>query len=192
MRNSTLWILLLSTALVLAPAFARAAGPEEPKQVKAEEPKEKEEDENAAIANPAEFEKKACGDKEVDFKVETDKKQHPTPAAPADKAMVYVIRPTGMGGKIQTKLAVDGKWIGGNRGNNYFFFTLDPGEHYCCSQAENRSLLLLKVEAGKTYYLQQKIKMGMWKARNKLVLLDEAEGKEDLAKCHLAVSTEKK
>jgi hypothetical protein len=42
-------------------------------------------------------------------KVDTDKKQHPTPASPPDKAMVYVIRPTGMGGKIQTKLAVDGK-----------------------------------------------------------------------------------
>lgn len=192
MKMSRFLVFLVLLALAVVPAFLWAAGPQESQQAKAEDPKEKDEDENAAIANPAEFEKKACGGTEVDFKVETDKKQHPTPPAPADKAMVYVIRPTGMGGKIQTKLAVDGKWIAANRGNNYFFFTLDPGEHYCCSQAENRSLLLLKVEAGKTYYLQQKMKMGFMKARNKLVLLDEAEGQEGLAKCHLAVSTEKK
>jgi len=40
------------------------------------------------------------------------------------------------------------------------------------------------VEAGKTYYLQQKIKMGFMKARNKLVAISETEGKEALGKCH--------
>jgi len=192
MRSFRLLAVFLFALCLLIPALNGIAAPDDPKPAKAEDPKDKDGDENAAIANPAEFEKKACGDKEVDFKVDTDKKQHPTPPAPPDKAMVYVIRPTMMGNKIQTKLAVDGTWIGVNRGNNYFFFTLDPGEHYLCSKSENSSLLLLKVEAGKTYYLQQKIKMGFMKARNKLVLIDEAEGKEGLAKCHLAVFTEKK
>jgi hypothetical protein len=139
-----------------------------------------------------ELELKACGLKEVKYSADTDKKQHPVPEAPADKALVFVIRPTLWGNKIQTKLAVDGQWVGVNRGNNYFFFTLDPGEHHFCSDSENRSLLTLNVEAGKTYYLQQKIKVGMWKARNKLVALDEAEGKKGLAECHLSVFTEKK
>jgi hypothetical protein len=190
MRSFRLLLAFILVFCWLIPALPGSPVADEPQQAQAKDQKD-EGDENAAIANPAEFEKKACGDTEVNFKVETDKKQHPTPPAPSDKAMVYVIRPTMMGNKIQTKLAVDGKWIGVNRGKNYFFFTLDPGEHYCCSQAENRSLLLLKVEAGKTYYLQQKIKMGFMKARNKLVLLDEAEGQEGLAKCHLAVFTEK-
>ena len=180
-----LWVVLTLTAFIGGNPVM-----DEPQQTQAKDQKD-DEDENAAIANPAEFEKKACGDKEVKFKVETDKKQHPTPPAPADKGLVYVIRPTMGGHKVQTKLAVDGKWIGANRGNNYFFFELEPGDHYCCSQAENKSLLLLKVEAGKTYYLQQKIKMGFMKARNKLVMLDEAEGQKGLAKCHLAISTEK-
>src|SRR5580765_3383731 len=86
--------------------------------------------------------------------------------------------------QIETKLAVDGHWVGVNRGNNYFYFTLDPGMHYFCSQAENHSVLALQVEAGKTYYLQQKITMGLMKARNKLVTVDEAKGKEDVAKTH--------
>ncbi len=139
-----------------------------------------------------EMEAKACGPKDHGYSVDTDKKSHPTPEAPTDKAMIYVIRPTMSGNKVQTKLAVDGQWMGVNRGNNYFFFTLPPGEHYFCSQAENRSVMALKVDAGKTYYLQQKVRFGFMKARNKLEALDEAEGKKGLAKCHPSSWTDKK
>ncbi len=135
-----------------------------------------------------EMELKACGPKatEVNFKAGTDKSQHPTPAQPADKALIYVIRPSMMGNKIQSKLAVDGDWKGTNRGDNYFYFTLDPGEHYFCSLAENHSVLKLDVAAGKTYYLQQHIRMGVMKARNKLTVMSEEEGKTKLADAHLS------
>ena len=135
-----------------------------------------------------ELELKACGpkEKEVNYKAETDKSQHPTPEQPADKALIYVIRPTMMGNKIQTKLAVDGEWKGTNRGKDYFYFTLDPGEHYFCSEAENHSVLKAKVEAGKTYYFQQHIRMGVMKARNKIDVMTEAEGKSKVADSHLS------
>ena len=138
------------------------------------------------------LEEKACGLKEVNYAARTDKKQRPTPEPPPDKAIVYVIRPTMAGNKVQSKLAVDGEWKGANRGDNYFYFELSPGEYHFCSQAENRSLLTLKVEAGKTYYLQQKIQIGLMKARNKLVALDVEEGKVGLAKCYLSISEVKK
>ena len=48
------------------------------------------------------------------------------------------------------------------------------------------------MEADKTYYLQQKIKLGFMKARNQLVLLGEAEGQAGLKKCHPAIATVKK
>jgi hypothetical protein len=110
--------------------------------------------------NQKELEEKACGLKEVNYTARTDKKQRPTPEPPPGKAIIYVIRPTMMGNKIQSKLAVNGEWKGANRGDNYFYLELAPGEYHFCSQAENRSLLTLTVEAGKTYYLQQKIQMG--------------------------------
>ena len=129
---------------------------------------------------------KACGTKEVNYKATTDKKQHPTPDAPVDKALIYVLRPTMMGNKVQSKLAVDGEWKGVNRGDNYFFFTVEPGEHYFCSQSENQEYLKLTVEAGKTYYLQQKVKMGIWKARTDLVVMTEEDGKKKLKDVHLS------
>ena len=135
---------------------------------------------------------KACGTKEVNYKADTDKKQHPTPEAPSDKALVYVLRPTMMGNKVQSKVAVDGEWKGTNRGNNYFFFTVEPGEHYFCSQSENQDYLKLTVEAGKTYYLQQKVKMGFMKARTDIVVMTDEEGKKKLKDVHLSIFEVKK
>jgi hypothetical protein len=183
-------LLVLSFSLVALPAgLSQEAGQKKPAAEKDEDDEPKTESEKVSRK---ELELKACGTTEVKYKASTDKKQHPVPEAPPDKALVFVVRPTLWGNKIQTKLAVDGQWKGVNRGNNYFFFTLDPGEHHFCSDSENRSLLTLNVEAGKTYYLQQKIRVGFWKARNKLALLDEAEGKKGLSESHLSVFEEKK
>ncbi len=188
-RLGVVLLLLVSYSVVAAPiGLSQGAGQKQGAE-KAEEDEPKTESEKATRK---ELELKACGSKEIKYSARTDKKQHPVPEAPADKALVFVIRPTMWGNKIQTKLAVDGQWMGVNRGDNYFFFTLDPGEHYFCSDSENRSVVTLNVEAGKTYYLQQKIKVGMWKARNKLAVLDEVEGKKGLSECHLSIFEEKK
>jgi hypothetical protein len=165
--------------------------------VKEAEPTEEEmkEEEPATPADKMkkeEIQKKACPAHDIGYRADTDKKTHPTPEPPADRALVYVLRPTMMGNKIQSKLAVDGEWVGVNRGHNYFFLTLAPGQHYFCSKAENRSTLAASLEAGKTYFLEQKIKMGFMKARNKLALLSDAEGRAKLANCHPSVFEAKK
>jgi Protein of unknown function (DUF2846) len=140
-----------------------------------------------------EMEQKACGprDKEVRFSVGADKSKHPTPAPSADKAMIYVIRPAWVGMLMQTKLAVDGDWKGANRANNYFFFTLDPGEHYFCSEAYGSSVLKLKVEASKTYYVQQHVEIHPIYAShgyNHITVMTEDEGKAKLAAANLSTS----
>ncbi len=135
------------------------------------------------------LELRACGTKanEVDYETRTDKGDHPTPQPPADKALIYILRPSMMGHKFQSKLAVDGEWKGVNRGNNYFYFTLEPGVHHFCSATETYSVLKLEVEAGKTYYLQQHVRMGVKEQRGKLGVLTEEEGKAKLAHAHLSV-----
>ena len=140
-----------------------------------------------------ELELKACGPKEneVDYSAATDKKQHPIPEQPSDKALIYVLRLSMIGMAIQSKLAVDGDWKGVNQGNNYFYFNLEPGEHYFCSEAENRSVLKVNVEAGKTYYLQQHISMGVAKARNKIELMTDEEGRKKAATANLSTWTVK-
>jgi len=138
----------------------------------------------------------ACGPDEVRHSVRTVHEPQVLPAQPADKALIYVIRPTHYGMLAQTKLAVDKSWVGVNRANNYFYFTLNPGPHHFCSEMGRKTLLTVRslsllsvvVEAGKTYYLQQKITYG----GNDLELLSVEEGKKGLEKCRLSAFAEKK
>jgi hypothetical protein len=140
------------------------------------------------------LEARACGtsDNEVNYDVKTDKDHHPTPDPEPGKALVYIYRSGLLAGAVQAKAAIDGKWIGANLGNNYFFVQLASGEHHICSKAENNSILTIDVEAGKTYYVRQEISIGTTKARNFAVLMDDEKGKKEMDKCHPSISTEKK
>jgi len=184
----TKWLCVLGVVFLMC--AAKLPGTADATQEKQQNPPAAEKE-----APPSETEKeielKACGPADIKHSAETDKSQHPTPAAPPDKALIYVVRPTMMGNKIQTNLSVDQKWVGVNRGDNYFYFTLDPGEHYFCSTAENHSVLALKVEAGKTYYLQQKVRMGFMKAGNHLAVITAEEGQVALSKTHPSIMEEK-
>ena len=57
------------------------------------------------------------------------------------------------------------------------------------SRAENDATLEMEAEAGKTYFLRQKVKMGMIKARTKLEIMGDIDGKKALNKCKLAATT---
>jgi hypothetical protein len=72
---------------------------------------------------------KACGakDKEVNYVADTDNNAHPSGEQPADKALIYALRPSRMRSNVQAKLAVDGEWKGVNLGRSYFFFAPEPG-----------------------------------------------------------------
>jgi hypothetical protein len=140
----------------------------------------------------AELEARACGPDDIKFPTITDKTQHPTPAPPADKAILYVLRPSNAGSRIQTRFAVNGSWVGANYGTNYFFLALDPGEHFLCSQAEDRSALALTVQPGKAYYLQQTVTTGMMKSRSSLDIVSDQDGQEGLTKSYLSVKREPK
>lgn len=100
-----------------------------------------------------------------------------------DKALIYVLRPTSMGFAIKSWFLCDDEVLGVNRGSSYFFAYVEPGKHVFWSKSENVDALELEVEAGKTYYIQQRVRMGGLKARTKLEVLDEAEGEKRLAKC---------
>jgi hypothetical protein len=165
---------------------------EKEEQAKEEEFKEEEPKTASEKERKEEIERKACPKVDIKFSADTDKKSHPTPEPESGKALLYVLRPTMYGNKIQSKLGIDGQWVGLNRGRNYFFVQLDPGEHYLCSKSENRSTMALTVEAGKTYFVEQKVRMGFMKARTKLATMTDEKGREKLAKCHPSSWQQKK
>jgi len=122
---------------------------------------------SAAVAKAA----AACGPADVQLDVSTDKNKHPAATPDGGKALVYVVEvyeklvDTINIGSPTTKVGLDGAWVGANKGNSYFFFFVDPGEHHLCANWQSHlrrvsklvSLAGFKAEAGKAYYFRARI-----------------------------------
>lgn len=100
---------------------------------------------------------------------------------PADKAMVYVVRPSGLGGLIRFNVFVgdqaDSSEMGYTRANQYIYFSVPPGEHRIYSKAENWAETMVSVKAGDVVFLKQEPAIGIIMARNVLSSLQDYEGK---------------
>jgi hypothetical protein len=102
------------------------------------------------------------------------------------KALIYILRPSGFGALIRMNLECDSVHIGSTKAENYVYAMLNPGAHTLVSKAENNTSLEVTLEAGKTYYVKQQVKMGFVYSETGLKLVDEQEGQKYLKKCKLA------
>lgn len=107
---------------------------------------------------------------------------------PEGKALVYIIRNKSMGMVTKLHLDIDRKVIGQTKGKQFLYTFLEPGSHLIVSRGENVSELPIKLEAGKTYFIQQKPKMGLFSIRSKLTRMEEEEAKRYLSYCRLSKS----
>lgn len=104
------------------------------------------------------------------------------------KALVYIIRNKSKGMIVKLNLDIDRKVIGQTMGKQFLYTFLDPGKHLIVSRGENISELPIKLEAGKTYFIQQKPQMGLFSVQSKLVRLEDEEAKRYLSYCRLSKS----
>lgn len=111
--------------------------------------------------------------------------------ATADKALVYILRPAFPGKAVKMWAFADEQFIGVTYGRQYTYALVEPGEHVFWSKAENVNALKLTVEAGKTYHLQQKVRMGGFKARVKLLEAERSEIPKFFKKCKYVTPTER-
>jgi hypothetical protein len=106
--------------------------------------------------------------------------QLPT-AAPADKAIVYVVRPSAMGGLVRFNVFLGDQEaaseMGYTRSSQYIHFNVPPGEHKIFSKAENWAELAVSAKAGEAIFVEQELGMGIIMARNSLKRLDDVTGK---------------
>ncbi len=132
-----------------------------------------------------------CGPNNVHFEVKTDKKQHPTTQPEARNALVYVIGDTWDDhvavhiGTPPTRFGIDGTWVGANGYRSYFFFSVDPGDHYLCTNVQAKTERAVKssaaarsftAEPGKSYYFRTVTPVaGPSGGPTKLVPVDAAE-----------------
>ncbi|WP_215372218.1 DUF2846 domain-containing protein [Polynucleobacter sp. MWH-UH24A] len=97
------------------------------------------------------------------------------------KALVYVVRPSGIGGLVRFNVFVDTQAdeaeVGYTRGGQYIYFGVDPGSRKISSKAENWAEWTVKVNAGDVIYLQQEPAIGIIMARNNIFPIDDTQGK---------------
>lgn len=97
------------------------------------------------------------------------------------KAMVYVVRPSALGGFVRFNVFVDNQEdpseMGYTRSGQYIYFALSPGEHKIYSKAENWAETSVDAKAGDIIFIQQEPAMGIMIVRNNLFNLQSYEGK---------------
>ncbi len=97
------------------------------------------------------------------------------------KAIVYVVRPSGIGGLIRFNVFVDDKEaaseMGYTRSSQYIYFNLVPGDHKLYSKAENWAEMQVTAKAGDIIFIQQEPAMGIIMARNSIFKLEDYQGK---------------
>ena len=93
------------------------------------------------------------------------RKAEPPTGPPPEKALVYFMRPSGMGFAVHFQIWDGHQLIGLSQAKSYFAYPCDPGKHLFIGIAENKRGVEAELEAGKSYYVLTQVKMGAWRAR---------------------------
>lgn len=119
-------------------------------------------------------------------KADVNASQHAKVFKPlTDKAVVYVYRDEILGAAIKMPVKVDDMVAGQTGPKSFLQLALPPGHHVIGSLSEKDASLPLDVEAGKTYYVWQEVKMGVMSARSQLHLVSTDVGQAGVRKCDL-------
>ncbi|WP_194436896.1 DUF2846 domain-containing protein [Vibrio fluminensis] len=104
-----------------------------------------------------------------------------------DKANVYIYRNAGIGTALKRMIWVDGWYLGTTGHKTYFYTQLEPGTYDVSTESEfSPNHLLIDVEAGKNYYIQQTIELGVFVGGSKLRPVPEGQAQEHIVPLRLA------
>jgi hypothetical protein len=103
------------------------------------------------------------------------------PSPKPDQGLVYFYRESKLLGMAVSYNVKEGdKVIGALAHGTYFFVFADPGKHTYSATTEATSSRTLDVEAGKTYYIEASVEMGVLAGHPSLKIASDAEAKSVL------------
>lgn len=107
------------------------------------------------------------------------------------KAGLYIYRSSSVvGAALKKDIWVDEECVGESARGVFFYKEIEGNkEHTIATESEfSPNLLVVKTDAGKNYFVQQYIKMGVFVGGANLKLVDEKQGQADIQKLSLAES----
>ncbi len=99
------------------------------------------------------------------------------------KTRVYVLRPDRFWGSDEIPVWDGNTLIGRTTGRSFLCWERDPGKVNLVGRCENTTNVSFVAEAGTTHYVLQEVKMGLWKCRTSLELIDEKSAQSWLRRC---------
>ncbi len=109
--------------------------------------------------------------------------------APSEgKSGLYIYRDSFVGQALKKDIWVNGNCIGESAPDTFFYEQVEGDkEHKISTESEfSPNDLILKVQAGKNYFIEQFIKMGVFVGGAGLEVVDEKKGMEAVSKLDLA------
>ena len=94
------------------------------------------------------------------------------PVEDTTKARIYVIRPASIGGAVQMRVTDNDELVGRTGPQSFLVWERAAGDAVITSRAEKPCTVELRTEAGKVYYILQRVEMGVWFARCRLEEID--------------------
>ena len=107
---------------------------------------------------------------------------------PEGNSGLYIYRSGSFGAALKKNVMIGGKCIGESAPNVFFYEQVKGGaEHRVSTESEfSPNDLLLKVEAGKNYFIRQFIKMGVFVGGAGLEHVSDEEGKKAVSDLEMA------
>ncbi|MBT8101158.1 MAG: DUF2846 domain-containing protein [Gammaproteobacteria bacterium] len=103
-------------------------------------------------------------------------------AVSADKGRIFMYRPSSFGAAVQPEVRINDDVVGKAKPKGFFYADLPPGDYVVSASTEAERNLSLSLAAGEEKYVRLEIKMGAFVGHVKPVLVDAAEGWEELQK----------
>lgn len=97
-----------------------------------------------------------------------------------DKARIYILRPSSLGGSIRMRVFSNESLIGQTGPKSYLCWDVEEGKHEIKTNAENKEKFYINASKGQVYYIKQTPKMGITHAKVELEQISEEEGKKIL------------
>ena len=104
------------------------------------------------------------------------------PAIPDNAGRIYIYRTATFGAAIQPGIKVNGEVVGKAVPQGFFFVDRPAGSYEVSASTEAKRSLSLNLDAGQERYVRLEVKMGLFAGHIKPVLVDNAEGKDEIKK----------
>jgi Protein of unknown function (DUF2846) len=106
-------------------------------------------------------------------------------AVPSAKALVYIYRPSGMGGAVYYDVKANGKVVTTLYSGSYYPYVTDPGEIEFSAKTEASDEVTIDAKANQTYFLRGSVGLGFFVGHPHLTVVPAEEAEKEIVDCKL-------